>query len=618
MKKKIVIWGNDENDKKILVALELKSEDNKVVIHTFNEESATEAFYNQMIDEWRLGKEVAFPEGYTTLERPLSMTEDLLPENIKVQRGDIINRAKTEWHFSVLSSKLYDLYKSELEEMKDRIDRLVDFDGGIWEELKSFWGKLSEQSRERNLYREHAQKLKDQSNALFTQLKELRTKANKELEKASKERASVIQTKLDTINEKIEKGLGLNPIFEELKKLQSEFRSQTFSRGDKNKLWKKIDEAFKVVKEKKFGKPSQVTEGRMSRLERRYQGLMDAIDKMERSIGRDQKDIEFQTRRAGETDGQLEMQIRQAKVQMVEGRIESKREKLKEMMTTKVDLEKRLEKETERKEKMKEKKEIAAKKNEIKEKIAKEISEKASEVDEAKLKAAADAVKKPRPPKKETLMGAVMAVAGDAIEDMVDTVKAVGSVVGDKIEDKVESLELDKKMDTVKEKLADVKEEIKEEVGEMKEKFEDIKEEAGEKLAEVKEEVKEEMGEMKEKVQDIKEEAGEKLAEVKQEVKEEVGEMKEKVEEVKEKQAADSEEGSLAKKGGFLAAAAAIGGAIVNEITEKVEDIKEEVTEKVEEIKTNLTDSTSSAMDESVDEVANRVGIDNAGSSEEE
>jgi len=593
MKKKIVIWGNDENDKKILVALELKSADNKVVIYTFEEEQATETFYNQMIDEWRLDKEVAFPEGFKTIERPLSMTEDLLPETIKVQRGDLINRAKTEWHFSVLSSKLYDLYKTELEEIKDRVDRLVDFDGGIWEELKTFWSKLSEQSRERNLFREHAQKLKDQSNALFTQLKDLRTKANKELDKVSKERAAVIHTKLDAINEKVEKGLGLNPIFEELKKLQSEFRSQTFSRGDKNKLWKKIDEAFKVVKEKKFGKPSQVSEGRMSRLERRHQGLMEAINKMERSIGRDQKDIEFQTRRAGETDGQLEMQIRQAKVQMVQERIESKKEKLKEMLTTKVDLEQRLEKETERKDKMKEKKVIADKKKEIKQKIAKEISEKASNVDDAKLKAAAEALNKPKNPPKETLMGAVLAVAGDALEDVVDTVKAVSSVVGDKIEDKVESLGLDEKMDSVKEKLGDAKDAIVE------------------KAADVKEDIKEEVGEMKEKVADIKEEVSEKVADVKEDVSE-------KVADIKEEQAADAEEGSILKKGGFLAAAAALGGAIVNEISEKVEDIKEEVTEKVEEIKTNMTDSNSSTMDESIDEVANRVGIENEGSSEEE
>jgi len=118
MKKKIVIWANDENDKKILVGLELKAEENKIAIHTFPEEIATEVFYNEMMENWRNDKEVAFPEGHTTQEKPLSITESILPENIKVTRSDIVNRAATEWQFIVLSTKLYEMYKSELAEKK--------------------------------------------------------------------------------------------------------------------------------------------------------------------------------------------------------------------------------------------------------------------------------------------------------------------------------------------------------------------------------------------------------------------------------------------------------------------------------------------------------------------
>ena len=67
---------------------------------------------------------------------------------------------------------------------------------------------------------------------------------------------------------------------------------------------------------------------------------MSAIDKMEKSIARDKKDIDFQKKRVADTDGQLEMQIRQAKIVMIEERIKSKQEKLDEMLATKVDLEK--------------------------------------------------------------------------------------------------------------------------------------------------------------------------------------------------------------------------------------------------------------------------------------
>lgn len=519
MKKKIVVWGNDENDKKILVALELLAKENQVNIYTFNESIATEAFYNTMMDDWRTGKEVEFPEGFVKVEKPLSMTDELLPETIKVQRTDVITRAKAEWHFVVLSAKLYDLYTSELEDFKERVSKMVDFESGVFEELKSFWSKVADQARERNIFRDQADKLKDQTNELFGKMKELRSKANSELAKASKETYSKYATKLDELNEKVEKGLGLNPIFEELKRMQADFKKEKFTRDDRNKLWNKIDASFKALKEKKYGKKEGSGDNnQMSRLDRRFQGLMSAIDKMERSISRDKKDIEFQNKRVADTDGQLEMQIRQAKIVMIEERIRSKQEKLDEMLSTKVDLEKMKVKEEAKAAKRAEKAEVEKKKAELKEKVASEIAQKNTELkeDSEKLEKAAEAInKKPKgkakteekteakseaasdasedakqEPKKESLLGAITTVAGEALENVVDTVKAVSEVVGDQVGEKVEELkeklDIDEKVEAVKEMAKEMKEEVKETVGDMKEKAAEVKEEVAEKVDEVK------------------------------------------------------------------------------------------------------------------------------------
>ena len=70
MKKKIVLWGSDENDKKVLLALELLAKENKVNLYSFPEEVATEEFYNKLMDDWREDKELVFPENHTLLERP--------------------------------------------------------------------------------------------------------------------------------------------------------------------------------------------------------------------------------------------------------------------------------------------------------------------------------------------------------------------------------------------------------------------------------------------------------------------------------------------------------------------------------------------------------------------
>lgn len=467
MKKKIVLWGHDENDKKILLALALQEKENKVHIHTFSEDKVSEEFFNNMMDKWRSGAEVEFPEGYETIIRELSVTDDILPETIKVQRADVINRAKTEWHFVVLSTKLYDLYSTELEDLKGKISNLMDFDNEIWDEMKGFWGKIMDQTRERNLFREHSDKLKDGTNELFGTMKELKTKANEKLAGISKEQVTTFSARLTEVKEKAEKGMSLGPLFDELKKIQNEFKNADFTRNDRSKVWKRIDEAFKLVKEKKYGKQpeGQQAGGAVSRLERRNQGLKSAIGKMKASIKRDQNDIDFHNSRNNKPSGQLEMQLREAKIKMIEGRMGSKQEKLNEMLATQTELEKKMEKEKAREVKKEEKKAIEKKKAELKKQVDAAVSDQAelSPEEAKKLELAASTLNKKGEanPKKaaekttaaagatadeavpqEGLLASAATLVSEAVEDVVDSVKAVGEVVSQKVSKKAEEMGL--------------------------------------------------------------------------------------------------------------------------------------------------------------------------------
>ncbi|MFZ1751658.1 MAG: hypothetical protein WAU01_15775 [Saprospiraceae bacterium] len=448
MRRKIVLWGSNEKEDKMLVALELLEKENVVNIFTFPQQIATEEFYKDMTDKWRDDIEVEFPTGFTKIERKLSVSDSLLPDDIRVERTDLISRAQAEWHFVVLSSKLYGLYKSELEELKEKVETISEYDNVIWEDLKSFWSKVQDQVNEKNLFREHGAALREKTNHLFDKLKEFRKVLEEEVEKKSKSYLASFTEELKEIESKIENGLGLSPLFEELKNIQTKSKDINFTKGDKNIIWKRIDHAFKKLKEKrssagKSGGHQQFVNNNLARLEGRYKGLMGAIHKMQHSIDFDRRDLDFQAKKVADSDGQLESQLRQAKIRMIEERVKSKQEKLDDMHLTKTELEGKLEKEKmravkfEKNEKLKEAKEV------IKLKIASEISENAKEMDKIsdKLEKAASEIlpigKKPA----SSMIDNLTESAAQLVEDVVDTAKAIAEVVEDKMEDAKDMLE---------------------------------------------------------------------------------------------------------------------------------------------------------------------------------
>lgn len=467
MRRKIVLWGSNEKDEKILVALELNEKENVVDIYTFPAAVATEAFYKEMSEKWKDDVEVEFPENFSKIERKLSVSDSILPDEIKVDRPDIITRAQAEWHFVVLSSKLYGMYKSELEELKDKIDNINEYDNVLWDELRGFWSKVQGQVNDRNLFREHGASLREKTNHLFEKLKEYKKAIEDEFESQSKKYYDSFKDELNDIESKIEKGMGLSPLFEDLKKIQAKVKDFKFTKENRIELWSKIDDTFKKLKEKRGAQAEHQSQNNTARLQARYDGLINAMQKMQKTVDFDQRDLDFQVKKVAHSDGQLESQLRQAKIRMIEERLKSKQEKLDDMLKIKLELESKLEKEKRRSEKTQKMEEA---KQAVKEKIAANISENAKELDKISEKLEKAASEMPKQSKKDvSFVDKISESMEQLVEDVVDTAKAIAEVASEKIEELMENAEeiaekVEDKVEDVMDKAEDVLEDITDKV----------------------------------------------------------------------------------------------------------------------------------------------------------
>nr|MBS0036702.1 hypothetical protein [Saprospiraceae bacterium] len=433
MKKRLVLWGKKPEEERVLVAIGYDSEKNAVNTYVFAESVATEEFANQMMNLWREGNEVPFPEFLDKIEVSITEADRLIPEGLVTERDDLIDKAKAEWIYLYMSNKLASVYRAELEDLGEKIEHARRYEQSHWDELRSFWDKVQQQIREKNLFHSHYKSLKSDVNQLFDKLKALRKEMDDLLRKDSESKRDEFFNVLAEVEKKIEEGMGLKPLFEDLKLIQRDFQKSKMVRDHKNKVWKKLDGLFKEVKKKKFGDSAVKSGG--SKLQRRYDGLLNAMNKMQNSINRDKKDLNFQDKRIESSSaGQLEAQIRKAKIKMIEERMRSKQVKLDEMQKVKDQLESRLQAEKEREEKRALEAEIANKKEVAKKKIEEEMksAEEQRKAEEEKLKKAADQISnsKAKSPKKSSpAQSETKPPAKKSGDNAIETIAAISSVV---------------------------------------------------------------------------------------------------------------------------------------------------------------------------------------------
>ena len=338
MKDNIVFWGADEKDQKILVVLRLRANDNLIDIWTFPDKILKQDFIDHLFGDWQEIDITSFPEGYTHIERNVSNTE-LLPEDIKTDQTDLIKRAEKEWFVKVLSMRLFAMLKMEVDALHEQVMALKEYDQEYWDSSRGYWDRIITNTNERNLNREQAKELRELVNNSFERLKELKETTNKKWEEEAQANFFSMNKELEQIEKEIKDApTQARKLFSRLKNLQTSVKEKRLSNSGRKQLWNKFNILFTEVK-------SKLAVSSVDRFDKRIKGLKDAINRMKSSIGRDKHEIEFQNKRAGSSRAtQLEMQLRDAKIQMTQTRLSSKEEKLKDMEKLLSDLNKQKDK----------------------------------------------------------------------------------------------------------------------------------------------------------------------------------------------------------------------------------------------------------------------------------
>jgi uncharacterized coiled-coil protein SlyX len=115
---------------------------------------------------------------------------------------------------------------------------------------------------------------------------------------------------------------------EELKTIQNESRKNRYSKSDELQLRKAIDSAFQYLNEQRHHFFSDKNAMRIK-------GLNEVIDKMEQSLARDRKDLDYMLKKSESNKvSSLEMQLLKVKGNMLNETIASKEEKLKDIRST--------------------------------------------------------------------------------------------------------------------------------------------------------------------------------------------------------------------------------------------------------------------------------------------
>ena len=312
----------NQKDEPILVALELNVNNMNIEVRYFPTSTIKEDEIEDFIKKFGTGEELSFPES-TTLENRSFTEESLLPNNIKIEgKSGAIRQLQNEWSYLLLNAKLFEQFNAQLEDIKIKAAELKGFSSELFDEAKEFWEKVLEYKKEREISQEKLAYFKEEINGVFDHLKKLKESLLKEKDAASEKIRTEFFEIFTSIDARLEEqGVRFNTIMEELKALQTRLRGEDIKRDIKNILFDDIQVRYDRIKVRR----EEVLGGANNS---RIDGLTQALERTQKSLNMDVRDLDFNTKKLDSVDSKLELQLREAKIKVLKDRIASKEEKV--------------------------------------------------------------------------------------------------------------------------------------------------------------------------------------------------------------------------------------------------------------------------------------------------
>ena len=327
MRDRIVLWGADKDEKKILISIQLQEQMNQVHINIIPESAVNTELEKKIRKEWIEGQDDILPKEARLIERSLN-EEHLLPEDIKTIQTELIRKTEKEWQVYVLTNRLFLATKIEFEALKSEVERLDEYDNAVWNKAKDFSNKIKNYALDSQLRRSQTNEIRSALDKVFDKLKSLQNSAKEAYKDTSTKLSTDFSERIVKILDKSKSANNAKNAFENLKTLQMEFNKTKLLPNDWKRVKKEMNDAFEQIKSLRKNAWDE-------RLGNRVNGLKSAIEKMENSINRDKESADYQNKRKGSSRAtQLEEQLRNAKIQLIEERIKSKTVKLDDMKVT--------------------------------------------------------------------------------------------------------------------------------------------------------------------------------------------------------------------------------------------------------------------------------------------